>query len=390
MKLDIKILLKRGVEELIGEEDLIEKLKAKKKLRVKYGIDPTAPDLHLGHAVLLRKLRQFQDAGHKAVLIIGDATALIGDPSGRTETRPMITEKEVKKNMRDYLLQIGKIINLKKAEVRRNSEWLKKSPAKTILELSLTGSIQQVLHRADFKKRLKKGQDITMTEMMYPLLQGYDSVQVKADLELGGTDQKFNLLMGRRIQKHYKMDKQAIITMPILEGTDGVNKMSKSAGNYIALNEGPEEMFGKIMSISDKLMPKYFELLTDIDPIPFKMIKKEPRNSKILLAKTIVANLHSQSAAVRAMANFVRIFSKKESPNDIPVIVRSVKWGEEISLTDLLLEAGVGSKNEAKRLIKQKGVRIDGQVKVDPFEKIKIKDGSELRIGKRKFFRISS
>lgn len=383
-KPDLKTLLTRGVEEIIVKDHLEKVLAQGKKLRVKLGIDPTAPDLHLGHMVLLRKLRQFQDAGHKAILIIGDFTAQIGDPSGRSEVRKTLTKREVKNNLKKYLNQAGKIINLKKTEVIYNSRWFKKDAFLKIIELARASTISQLLHRADFKKRIKIGEDITMLETLYPLFQGYDSVMVKASIEIGGTDQKFNLLMGRRVQRHFKIPEQDIILTPLLEGLDGENKMSKSSNNYIALEEEPDKMFGKIMSLPDKLMSKYFETLTDVDASAGQL-KKNPRSSKLLLAKTIVAGFHGQEVAVKAMANFVGVFSKKEKPKEIPPLKVSSK---KINLIDLLIKAGIKSKNEARRLVTQGGVKIDDKVQNEPNSKIQIEKGIILQIGKRRFFRI--
>lgn len=383
MKPSLKTLLERGVEEIISKDSLETALKKKKKLRVKYGIDPTAPDLHLGHAVLLRKLRQFQDLGHKAVLIVGDFTAQIGDPSHRSKARPLLSPQEVKKNLKSYLQQAGKILDIKKAEIYYNSRWFK--DVKTFLKLLSFASIQQMLHRADFKKRIKAGHDVSLLEAAYPLLQGYDSVMVKADVEIGGTDQKFNLLMGRQLQKRYGQKEQDILMVPLLEGTDGERKMSKSYGNYISLKDDPQAMFGKLMSIPDKLMPKYFELLTDID-FPKK---SNPKTAKLLLAKTIVSQIHGIEKATWAMAEFVNVFSKKEPPSDMPVLrlpAGKAKLG--IELLDLLLKAGVKSKSEARRLVSQKGVKINGKVQDDIHLKIKIKEDIILQIGKRTFFRV--
>lgn len=389
----IKKMLYRGVEEIIDKNHLEEALASGKKLRVKLGIDPTAPELHLGHAVLLRKLRQFQDAGHKVILIIGDFTAQIGDPSGRENSRQPLASDQIRKNMRTYLRQVGRIVDLKKAEIQHNSHWLKKLKLAEILELLSKFTVPQLTARKDFIERMKKGLEVGGHEQLYPVMQAYDSVAVKADLEIGAYDQRLNLLAGRHLMGRLGMKPQDILMTPLIEGTDGAKKMSKSAGNFVALEEEPREMFGKIMSIPDKLMPKYFELLTDIDPVPLKMIKKEPRNSKLLLAKTIVAGLHDQEAAVRAMADFVRVFSKKELPEDVSYLSfratpRSTRGSRGISLVDLLLKTGIKSRGEARRLIQQGGVKINGQTKTDNREIVEIKDGLELRVGKRKFFRI--
>jgi len=375
-------LLTRGVAEVIEKEHLALRLAQGKKLRVKFGIDPTAPDLHLGHTVPLRKLRQFQDAGHKAILIIGDFTAQIGDPAGRMAERKPLTPKEVKQNMKKYLAQAGKVIDVKKAEVHYNSKWFEREGLDTIFELARAGTIQQVLHRADFRKRLDKGNDITVLEIFYPLLQGYDSVKVEADIEIGGTDQKFNLLMGRRVQRHFKMPEQDIITLPILEGTAGVQKMSKSYDNYIGLDEKPEMMFGKIMSVPDNLILKYTELLTDL---PLEKIS-DPRGAKLKLAKTLVGMYHGKTAAEKAEKEFIRVVSKKQAPSQVKSLKLKVK---SLKLVDLLMETKMSSsRSEAWRLIKQGGVKIDNKKQTDPTKVIKIEKETLLQVGKRKFLKL--
>lgn len=379
---DAKMLLTKGVEEVIVKEHLEKELASGKKLRVKFGIDPTAPDLHLGHTVALRKLREFQDAGHTAVLIIGDFTAMIGDPSGRAEARKPLTKKEVEANMKKYLAQAAKVLNIKKAEVVYNSKWLGKK-IETLIELSRAGTIQQVLHRADFKKRIDEGRDITLLEMMYPLFQGYDSFAVEADIELGGTDQKFNLLMGRHMQKHFGMKEQDVVTLPLLEGTDGVRKMSKSFGNYIALDAEPNDMFGKIMSVPDALLSKYFMLLTNVE-YPANL---PPRDAKLLLAKTIVGMYHGAKAAAKAEEEFVRVFSKKEAPSDAPAISVS---GKKLTLLEILQAAEPSeSKSELRRLVEQGAVKINDEAKKDPNEALELRGGEILKIGKKKFFKIT-
>ncbi len=409
--MDNKELLTRGVVEVI-EKDHLEKAlsgdpstglpgraRRARKLRVKFGIDPTAPDLHLGHTVPLRKLRQFQDAGHQAVMIIGDFTARIGDPTGRSEERKPLTEKQVKVNLKEYLKQAGKILNVKKLEVHYNSKWFLKEGVASILELSRAGTIQQVMHRADFKKRIDEGHDITMLEMMYPLFQGYDSVKVKADLEIGGTDQKFNLLMGRRVQRHFGVPEQDILTLPLLEGTDGVHKMSKSLGNYIGLTENPEIMFGKIMSIPDSLIVKYAELLTDLNLADMESaVKADPRSAKMKLAREIVKMYHNEKSAKSAEDEFVRVVSNKEAPSDIrsmklSTFGRSPEGGKvkSLSLLDLLIETKLApSKSEARRLIDQGGVRIDGEKQTDPMKIIELKKEILLQVGKRNYLKIIS
>lgn len=300
----IEEILTSGMEEIIVKNHLEKQLKSGRNLRVKFGIDPTAPDIHLGHSVPLRKLKQFQELSHQIILIIGDFTAQIGDPSERKETRKPLTAEEIKKNMKEYLKQAGKIINLDKTEVIYNSEWFAKDNAKIIFKLARAGSIQQILRRTDFQKRLQKNQDITLLETLYPLLQGYDSVMVKADVEIGGTDQLFNLLMGRKVQRFYEMPEQDIMTVPLLEGIDGVKKMSKSAENYIGLTESPDSMVGKIMSLPDNLIVKYFLLCADIAEDKIKIMGKDmqsgklnPRDAKARLAREIVALYHGKIAA---------------------------------------------------------------------------------------------
>lgn len=387
MKSAAETILTRGVVEVIERDHLKKALVSGEKLRVKFGVDPTSPVLHLGHAVPLRKLREFQDAGHTAVLIIGDFTARIGDPSGQSAERKPLSEKEVKDNMKQYLKQAGKILNLKNIEIHYNSKWFLKEGVAPILELARAGSIQQVLHRADFKKRLDQGQDITLLETMYPLFQGYDSVKVKADAEIGGTDQKFNLLMGRRIQRHFGMPEQDIVTTPILEGTDGVKKMSKSYGNYIGINEKPEEMFGKIMSIQDSLIAKYFELLTDFPAEKIKtQIQNSPRDAKLKLAEILVAMYHGKLAAQKAEKEFIKVVSQKQTPTEIKTIKLKNK---NINITDLIVDTKLAaSKGEARRLIQQKGVKIDGEIQSDFNKTIILGKPILLQVGKRKFLRV--
>ena len=375
----IEIILNRGVEEIIEKDHLIKLLSSGKKMRVKFGIDPTAPDIHLGHTVPLRKLRQFQEAGHQIVLIIGDFTGMIGDPSGRSEERKPITEKDIKNNLKKYLEQAGKVINTKKAEIRYNSEWHKKGGLVSMLEMAKAVTFQQIIKRADFQKRIDAGNDISVIEMLYPLLQGYDSVKIKADVEIGGTDQKFNLLMGRRVQRHFSQPEQDIITVPLIEGLDGVRKMSKSYGNYIGLNDKPDDMFGKLMSIPDALIEKYFELLTDIGAP-----KGNPYQSKMLLAETIVGMYHSPIIAVKAKENWIKTFSKKEAPED----ANELKVKKDISVSELVLASGVESKSEARRLIAQKAVKIEDITKGNPNEILDLKGGEILKVGKHRFFKL--
>ena len=376
----INKIINRGVLETIEKESLIKKLNSGRKLRIKFGIDPTKPDIHLGHTVPLLKLREFQELGHKAVLIIGDFTAQIGDPSGQAAERKPLTEKEVKFNMKHYLEQAGKVLDVKRAEVRYNSEWHNKS-LKNFLEVTKAVSVSQIMKREDFQKRIDSGGDVTILESLYAILQGYDSVMVKADVELGGYDQKLNLLMGRRIQRYFKMPEQDIMTMPLIEGTDGIRKMSKSFGNYIALNDSPQDMFGKIMSVPDSLINKYFIHFTEAEPV-----EGNPYESKIILGETLVRMYHGEKAALKAKENFVKTFSKKEIPDDIET--------EEISkdvlmngTTIMLVTIGVAKSNsEARRLINQGAVKVDGRAVSDPNEKRK--DGEVVKVGKHKFFKI--
>jgi len=384
-------LVTRGVEEVIVREHLKERLLSGEILRVKFGVDPTAPDLHLGHAVPLRKLRQFQEAGHKAVLIIGDFTATIGDPSGRTETRQRLTKKEVKNNLKKYLKQAGKILNLRETEVQYNSKWFKGTAAK-LFEIVGTGTLQQVLHRADFKKRIENNQDITLPEILYPVFQGYDSVMVKADLEIGGTDQKFNLLMGRQVQRHYGQSEQDILTVPIIEGLDGVRKMSKSYNNYVALDEKPEDMFGKIMSLPDNLIIKYFKLCTaipldEIEKIEadMKADKVNPKDIKIQLGYELVKIYHNGKKALEAKENFIKTFQKKEVPDNILEI--EVSEGEELSEV-LLKNNFVKSKSDFKRLTNEGAItRLEKNESVNDYH-FKLTESETLKIGKKRFIRI--
>ena len=339
-----KDILTRGVEDVVDRKHLEKALKSGKKLRVKLGIDPTAKDLHLGHAVVLRKLRDFQNLGHSVVFIIGDFTGMIGDPSGRSKERAVLSEEDVKKNMKEYLAQAGKIIDIKKAEIRYNSEWLGKN-VKEILELAKAGTVQQVMQREDFRARIDKG--LTILETLYPLLQGYDSVKVRADVELGGRDQLLNILMGRQIQKHFGTPEQDILTVPLLEGTDGSKKMSKSEGNYIGLNDKPADMFGKVMSISDDLILKYFALCTDVSSKELaemseslKKRRTNPRDVKARLAYEIVKLYHGEEDAGRAEAEFNRIFQQKKLPTKVPV--KNIKKNDA-PLEELIVMAGTGS-----------------------------------------------
>ena len=392
----INELLARGAAEVIDREHLEKRLKAGDKLRVKLGIDPTAPDLHLGHAVVLRKLRQFQEAGHKAVFIVGDFTAKIGDPSGRSEQRPILTKGEVEKNMESYIKEAGKILDMEKAEVRYNSEWYENKSASFVMELTSKFTIARSLERDDFQKRLKEDRDISILEVYYPIIQGYDSVEVGADVELGGTDQKFNLLMGRKVQRKYSLPEQDIMTMPLLEGTDGVRKMSKSLGNYIGLSEDPGEMFAKIMSISDDLMVKYFILLTDMAESEIEQLRQDrskpslasrlPKKWKEILSSEIVRVYHGEGAAKSAEEEFGRVFGGHESPSEIG----EVEVGDKkINIVDLLVKTRLASsKSEARRLVEQGGVKVDGNIAEDREGNITVKDGMVVQVGRRRFIKL--
>ncbi len=379
-------IIKRGAVEIISEEDLRIKLqesvRTKRPLRIKAGFDPTSPDIHLGHTVLLRKLRQFQDLGHQVIFLIGDFTARIGDPSGRQETRKQLTIDEVLTNAATYKSQVSKLLDVDKMQIVFNSEWFDKMSVLDILKLTTHATVAQMLARSDFKKRLSKAEDISLLEFMYPLLQGYDSVKLEADIELGGTDQLFNLLVGRDIQKDFGQAQQVVITMPLLEGTDGIQKMSKSYANFIAISENPNEMFGKIMSISDEMMLKYYTLLTDEDLEAVR--KKHPKEAKLNLAENIVRQYHGRELAEKARQEFEQVFSKRELPKDPPVYKLKK---QRASIIDILLDSGLTeSKNEARRLIKQGGVSFDGE-RLDKEDIIVDKEGI-LKVGKRRFLKL--
>jgi tyrosyl-tRNA synthetase len=383
MNSDIKTLLERGVVEVIEKDHLEKELKSGKKLRIKYGADPTAPDLHLGHAAALRKLKEFQDLGHKIIFIIGDYTAQIGDPSGRSKARPMLSEKEVKANAKTYFQQVGKILDAKKIEIHYNSEWFRKINLASLIKLMAKFTVQRILERDDFSKRLKDGAEIYSHEILYPIMQAYDSVMVKADVELGGADQKFNMLTGRDLQRHLALPEQDVITVPLLIGTDGAKKMSKSLGNYIGITEDPNSMFGKIMSVKDELIDQYFELCTDK-----KRTEEDPREAKLELARTIVEAYHGKKAAQKSEEEFIRVVSNKEAPSEVESYKLKFK---SISLVDLLIEAKMASsKSEGRRLVEQGGVRIDGERQSDPAKMIDLKKEILLQAGKRKFLKVRS
>ncbi len=378
-------IIKRGAVDIISEDELKKKLeqslKTKKPLKIKAGFDPTAPDLHLGHSVLLRKLRQFQDLGHEVYFLIGDFTGQIGDPTGRSEVRKQLSKEEVAKNAETYKKQVAKILDMRKLKIVFNSRWFEKMPVTKMLELTTHLSVSQMLGRDDFKKRYTKGENISILEFIYPLMQGYDSVVLEADVELGGTDQIFNLLVGREFQKDFNQAQQVVLTMPLLEGTDGVAKMSKSYGNYIGINEPAKDIFGKIMSISDGLMLKYYELLTDED---LNLVKQmHPKEAKVNLAKIIITQYHSRQAAEKEAEEFSRVFSQKEIPQDIPVFKTDGKKTILAILTESKLAA---SGNEARRLIKQGAVSFNN-LKVEKDDFVPNEPGI-LKAGTRRFLKV--
>ena len=392
-------ILKRGVEEIIPENGLEKKLTKNKPLIIKAGFDPTAPDLHLGHTVLINKLKQFQDLGHKVVFLIGDFTGMIGDPSGVSETRPILTVEQLKKNSKTYQEQIFKILDKKKTKIEFNSSWFKKMTSAELINLSSKMTVARMLERDDFSKRYKGNKPISIHEFMYPLVQGYDSFKLKADVELGGTDQKFNLLVGRDIQKSFGMEEQIIMTLPILEGTDGVKKMSKSLKNYIGLQENPNDMFGKIMSISDELMWRYFDLLSFKTSAEIKEIKKKterglnPMEAKKMLSAEIVTRFHGEEKAIFAEKEFTNRFSKGNDPTEIKLIRLSIK-ASSISIIDLLSNEELGdkrlckSKSEARRMISQGAVKIDGNKVTDETFLIQNPSENTFQVGKLKHLKI--
>ena len=385
-------VIRRGVEDFIGEGELVEKLKSGKTLRVKLGMDPTAPDLHFGHTVVLNKLRQFQDLGHQVIFLVGDFTAQIGDPSGKNQTRPPLSKEQVLANAETYKDQVFKILDPHKTEIRFNSEWMDKMTAVDMVRLTSRYTVARILERDDFQKRYREGLPIAVHEFLYSLTQAYDSVALEADVELGGTDQKFNLLVGRDIQREYGQSAQAVITMPILEGLDGVQKMSKSLGNYVGIFEAPNEMFGKIMSVSDDLMWRWFELLSFRPLDEIAALKKQaaegrnPRDIKFELARELVARFHDEAAALAAQEAFISRFAKGEIPDDIEEITLSGITG----IAHVLKEAGlVDSTSEAFRQIKQGAVKIDGE-KVDNKD-LQLPAGFSgiVQVGKRRIARVS-
>jgi tyrosyl-tRNA synthetase len=388
-------LIKRGSDEILLEDELIEKLKKGKPLRIKAGFDPTAPDLHLGHTVLINKLRQFQDLGHEVMFLIGDFTGMIGDPTGKSATRPPLTRDDVIENAKSYEEQIFKILDPEKTLVMFNSSWMNAMNPADLIQLAAKYNVARMLERDDFNKRYKSGQSIAIHEFLYPLIQGYDSVAMKADVELGGTDQKFNLLVGRELQKQYGQEPQVVLTMPILEGLDGVQKMSKSLNNYIGISEAPDEMFGKIMSISDDLMWRYFELLSFRPMDEIEGYKQQieqgtnPRDIKFLLGEEIVGRFHSQQEAIQARENFIARFQKGAMPDDMPEIeLNCDKNG--LPIANLLKEAGLTqSTSESLRMIKQGAVKIDGGKVEDKDLVIMAGNQHVFQVGKRRFARVT-
>lgn len=386
--MDITELLTQSVTEVIDKDHLTTRLKKGDKLIVKLGIDPTTPNLHLGHAVVLKKLAQFQKAGHKAVLVIGDFTALVGDPSGRDTQRPILTNAEIEKNWSDYKNQAGKLFDFDHAEVVRNSSWFKNMDLSKMFELTSKATINQIVERKEFQNRLKEKSHITYLEMLYPLLQAYDSVMLKADLELGGTDQKFNLLMGRQIQKRFGQNEQDILMTPLLVGLDGKNKMSKSLGNYIALTEEPEVMYAKVMSIPDTLTDTYFELVTNLNSSEINQeMKKGPFEAKKSLAYSIVSLYHDPAQADQAEVEFVSVFSEKNLPATLPV----VKLGREKRTMASLASVTFGlSMSESRRLIDQKAFSLDGKTVLKADEIVEPVEGNVLKLGKHRFAKIET
>jgi tyrosyl-tRNA synthetase len=388
--------IKRGCEEILLEEELIAKLKEGKPLKIKAGFDPTAPDLHLGHTVLINKLRTFQQLGHDVIFLIGDFTGMIGDPTGKNVTRKPLTREDVLANAQTYKEQVFKILDPAKTRVAFNSEWMEKLGAAGMIKLAARQTVARMLERDDFKKRYANNQSIAIHEFLYPLVQGWDSVALEADIEMGGTDQRFNLLMGRELQKDEGQRPQTIIMVPLLEGLDGVQKMSKSLGNYIGITDTPGEMFGKVMSISDELMWRYYDLLSFRPIADIAALKQQaaegrnPRDIKIELAKEIIARFHDEAAAEAAEQDFIQRFQKNALPDDIPELTLTLT-ADSIQIANLLKEAGlVESTSEALRMIKQGAVKLDGETKVED-SKMEFAKGSShiFQVGKRKFAKVS-
>ncbi len=387
-------ILKRGAEDFLPEPEFIKKLESQRPLRIKLGMDPTAPDLHLGHTVVINKLRQFQELGHHVMFLIGDFTAMIGDPTGKSETRPALTKEAIEENAETYKAQIFKILDAEKTEVCYNSTWMNQLTSTDMIKLAAQYNVARMLERDDFNKRYKAGQSIAVHEFLYPLVQGYDSVAMKADVELGGTDQKFNLLVGRELQKAYGQEQQCILTMPILEGLDGVQKMSKSLGNYIGIFDAPDEMFGKLMSISDDLMWRYFELLSfrsleDIAELKTQAEQgRNPRDIKFELAEEIITRFHDKKAAQQAQAAFIARFQKGKLPDDIPE--KALNIDAPLAIANVMKSAGlVASTSEGMRMIKQGAVKIDGE-KIHSKD-LKLEKGFSgiIQVGKRRIAKVT-
>lgn len=388
--------IKRGCEELLTEAELIEKLKTGRPLRVKAGFDPTAPDLHLGHTVLINKLRHFQELGHQVLFLIGDFTAMIGDPTGKNVTRPPLSREQVLENAKTYQEQVFRILDPEKTEVCFNSSWFDTLGASGMIKLAAQHTVARMLERDDFSKRYQNGQPIAIHEFLYPLCQGYDSVAIRADVELGGTDQKFNLLVGRELQKHYGQTPQVILTMPLLEGLDGVNKMSKSLGNYIGISESPKEIFGKTMSVSDDLMWRYYDLLSFRSSGEIAGLKREvnegrnPRDVKVMLAQELVARFHSQKAAEEALADFEARFKQGQLPDEMPECVLTAENGAALTIVQALKQAGLtASTSEAMRMIDQGAVKADNAKVADKGLLLPSDQPVVLQVGKRKFARVT-
>jgi tyrosyl-tRNA synthetase len=384
-------LLTRGVDEIIPEKDFVKALKSDRPLRLKLGVDPSSPDIHLGHAVVLRKLRKLQDMGHTVIFLIGDATARIGDPSGKNKTRPVLTEEQIEANAKTYLDQVGKILDTKKAELRRNSEWLDKLSFTDVLKLTANFTVAQLIEREDFKSRLDAGSELALHELLYPVMQAYDSVMLEADVEFGGSDQRFNMLAGRDLQKKMGQRPQSVFMCKLMVGTDGSQKMSKSLGNYIALNDGPVNMFGKVMSIPDGLIGPYYELATDIEQSVIDELVKtlaagaNPRDAKASLAREIVRLYHGEEAALKADEAWRRQFSEREKPAEIPPFeLNDSDW----HLVDLLVVTELApSKSEARRLIAQNGVKYNDEPMTEDAH-LTVKNGDVIQVGKRRYLEL--
>ncbi|HHJ64079.1 MAG TPA: tyrosine--tRNA ligase [Aquifex aeolicus] len=381
-------IIRRGTVEIIEEGELLRKLREGRPLRVKAGFDPTAPDLHLGHVVLLQKMRQFQELGHEVIFIVGDFTATIGDPTGRSEARPPLSREEVLENAKTYEHQLFKILDPQRTTVLFNSTWIEELGTRGLVELSAKYTVARMLERDDFSQRFREGLPIYIHEFLYPLLQAYDSVAIRADVELGGTDQKFNLLIGRDIQREFGQSPQVCITLPLLVGLDGVRKMSKSYGNYVGLNEDPRTMFGKLMSVSDELMWDYYRLLTDYPEEQIRRMRDEwhPMEAKKHLAYLIVSRFHSEEEAERARQWFERTYSRREFPEDAPLVEVEE---EELSALDLLMKlSAVPSRNEGRRVIQSGGMRVNSEKITDPHTKLRTDGELRVQVGRKKFYRV--